>query len=234
MQVAEVAKYWGYRLPLIRQSMRPRYDYKVCPGQLAAMMQFIDATAGTDAAIVEVGVARGQTSMFLLEHLRTTGDDRPLYLVDTFSGFTAASIATETEQRGKKAADFERFRYGSRKLLHSDLKSAGYDNFVTVQADATTYDWRTLGSIGAMLLDVDVYRPTAATIAAAVPLLAPEGGIVVDDCVPDTVDDGAFQAYTEHLAASGRPFIRAGAKGAIIRGDHAIMPPALSIVSSAL
>lgn len=172
--------------------------------------------------------------MFLLEHLRTTNDPRTLYLVDTFTGFTPASVDIEVKERGKRSADFERFRYGSRHRLTEDLKAAGYTNFETIEADATTFDWPSLGTIGAMLLDVDVYMPTAATIAAVAPRLAPKGGIVVDDCVDGTIDDGAFQAYTEHLAKSGRPFIRAGAKGAVILGDHAMTPAALSIASNAL
>ncbi len=217
----EAIKFAVYRTPIAGSSMAPRYRYKINPGQLAAMIGFIDATRGTNAAIVEVGVAQGDSSVFIMEHLRTSGDPRPLVLLDTFSGFTAQNVAYEVDARGKAPGDFAgRFSYTDDTILKRNLRRAGYQNFRTIRADATTFNWSSLGPIGAMLLDVDLYQPTASTIAAAVPSLIPGGGIVLDDCVDGTPDDGASQAYAEYLAESGRPFERVGAKGGIIRGDQ--------------
>ena len=83
-----------YRLPMLRNAMLPAYRYWVDPGELSAMVGLIDATRGTGGAVVEIGVARGETSVFLLEHLRTTGDRRTLVLVDTFNGFHPGRAST--------------------------------------------------------------------------------------------------------------------------------------------
>ena len=199
--------------------MKPRYQYKVNPGQLAQLVNFIDSTRGTDAALIEVGVAQGDTSVFLLEHLKTTGDPRPLICMDTFSGFTDESIQVEIDLRGKEASDEHgAFEYGDQDIFRRNLESLGYSNFEIVEGDASAFDWQSFGSIGCVLLDIDLYQPTKEILDAAFPLLAPGGGIVVDDCLPDTTWDGSLQAYEEFIVANGMEPERAGEKGAVVRG----------------
>jgi hypothetical protein len=200
-------------------AMAPRYPYKIDPGQLAALLGFVDATRAAGGAVVEVGVAQGWTSAFLLEHLRTTGDDRKVLLFDTFSGFTDESVRIEIDERGKgpHREVYQSFRYGDEALFRSKLRRAGYVNFETIKGDASTFDWSTIGPVGCALIDIDLYAPTAKILEAVYPHLCARGGIVVDDCVADTPWDGSLQAYLEFVQDHGLPFERVGGNGAVIR-----------------
>lgn len=128
----EATKYLAYRAPLISRSMRPNYKYKIDPGQLSTLAHLIDRTREVGGAIVEIGVAQGFTSAYLLEHLRTTGDPRKLLLFDTFAGFTKDSIDHELHERGKaNTGVYGLFRYGSEEVLRKNLQIAGYTAFQT-------------------------------------------------------------------------------------------------------
>lgn len=197
--------------------MAPSYPYKLNPAQLAAMLELITATQGANASIAEVGVARGDTSVFLLEHLRTTADGRPLLLFDTFDGFTPDSIEMEVSVRGKPAGAYGVFRYGDERRFERKLRKAGYESFRIVKGDASRFDWSTIAPIGAVILDIDLYQPTISILEGIWPHLVPSGGVIVDDCLPDTPWDGSLQAYEEFIAAHGLPFERIGHKGAIVR-----------------
>lgn len=220
MNLTERMKWTAYRTPVVSRLMAPRYPYKLDPGQLAAMCGLIDATAGTGATVAEIGVAKGDTSMFLLEHLRTVGDERELLLLDTFAGFTEESIAVEVEERGKPKAYYDKFRYGDEERFAANLRRAGYERFRTVAGDASKFDWPSVAPLGAVILDVDLYAPTIDMLRAIWPLLHEHGGVVVDDCLDHGAWDGAHQAYVEFIAEQGLPFRRVGRKGALVlRGD---------------
>jgi hypothetical protein len=201
--------------------MAPSYPYKLNPAQLGAMLELIDGTRVAGAAIAEIGVAKGDTSVFLLEHLRTVEDERPLLLFDTFGGFTPESVAVEVSDRGKAPGEYGVFRYSDAKRFERNLRKAGYDRFRIVEGDASSFDWSTIAPIGAVLLDIDLYQPTISTLEAIWPHLVPGGGIVVDDCLPDTPWDGSLQAYEEFIAAHELPFERVGRKGAVVRKPRA-------------
>lgn len=218
MKPIELGKWAAYRLPLIRRLMAPRYPYKINPAQLSAMVELIESTRVQNGAVAEIGVAQGDTSVFLLEHLATAQDPRPLWLFDTFAGFTTDSVDYETSVRGKAATSaYEQFRYGDEARFQRNLHAAGYQNFRTVKGDAARFDWISLGPIGAVLLDIDLYKPSIEILDAIWPRLVPGGGIVLDDCLANTAWDGSLQAYEEFIARHQLPFLRLGRKGALIR-----------------
>lgn len=217
MNAREIAKSIIYRTPFVSRLMAPSYPYKINPGQLAAMVDLIDSTRASGAAVAEIGVAQGDTSVFLLEHLKSVGDTRELLLFDTFSGFTDESISFEVSRRQKNAQDYDKFRYGDEGRFNRNLTTAGYSKFRTIKGDAARFDWGSLGPIGAVLLDIDLYQPTIAILDAIYPHIAPGGGIVVDDCLADSPWDGSLQAYQEFIAKHDLPFTRAGHKGGLIR-----------------
>jgi O-methyltransferase len=196
--------------------MAPTYKYKISPGQIAALINLINDTRKSGGVVVEIGVAQGDTSAFILEHMRTTGDSRNVFFFDTFEGFTSDSIEYEVKRRGKSAAFFDKFRYGDEGIFCKNLASAGYKNFTTRKGDAATFDWSTLGSIGAVLLDIDLYKPTIDVLNNVWPYIVPGGGIVVDDCLSGTPWDGSLQAYEEFLGAKGLPFRMVGNKGGLL------------------
>ena len=213
----EAGKWLVYRVPVAERLMAPSYPYKVNPAQLAALVELISETRDDGGSIAEIGVAKGDTSVFLLEHLGTEGDERPLFLFDTFGGFTPDSVAIEVSDRGKAAGEYGVFRYSDERRFRRNLLRAGYENFRIMKGDASSFDWSTIAPIGAVLLDIDLYQPTITTLEALWPHLVPGGGVVVDDCLPDTPWDGSLQAYEEFIASHGLPFERVGEKGAMVR-----------------
>jgi len=217
----ETVKWLVYRTPIVDRAMAPSFPYKLNPAQLCVMVELIDKTRASGAAVAEIGVAKGNTSVFLLEHLRTVEDERPLLLFDTFGGFTSESVAIEVTARGKAIREYGVFRYSDERRFRRNLERAGYENFRIVKGDAATFDWGTLAPIGAVILDIDLYQPTIATLEAIWPHLVPAGGIVVDDCLPNTPWDGSLQAYEEFIGANGLPFERIGEKGAVVRKPSA-------------
>ncbi len=215
--LATLSRQLVYRTPGIQSVLFPRYAYWVDPGHLAAMVQLIDETRGR-GAVIEIGVGRGDSSVFLLEHLRTRKDPRPLVLVDTFDGFTDESLEFEVTDRKKVASDISDYSYVSAKVFNKSLARLGYSNYRIIQGDCTKVDWDSLGPIGAVFLDVDVYLPTLASLEALWPRLVPGGGIVLDDCPGRAAwCDGAYQAYQEFIAAHDLPFVRVGGSSALVR-----------------
>ncbi len=213
----ETIKYIVYRTPLLQRVMWPKYPYKINPGQLNALINLIDATRSQNAAIMEIGVAQGDTSTFLLEHLKTTGDSRPVFLLDTFDGFTQDSIDVEVSDRLKDGRPYKSFRYGDEQLFVQAIRHAGYENFRIFKGDASKFDYAGIGPIGAVLLDIDLYAPTRDCLAAIWPHLVDGGGIVVDDCQPDTAWDGSLQAVQEFSEENGLDPIRVGHKGYLLK-----------------
>jgi hypothetical protein len=217
MNLTESLKYVVYRAPIVSRLMAPTYPYKINPGQLATMIELIDNTRTSGGAVVEIGVAQGDSSVFFLEHLETTADPRPLLLFDTFSGFTPESIDVEVDQRGKHKSEYDKFRYGDEAKFRRNLANAGYHNFSTYRGDAAKFDWTQIGPVGAVLLDIDLYKPTLDILNAIYPLLVSGGGIVVDDCIEGGPWDGSLQAYQEFIAEKGLPSEIVGRKGGVVR-----------------
>ena len=206
-----------YRTPLLRNLMLPTYPYWVDPGVLAAMLGLVNATRRSGAAVVEIGVGRGDSSVFLLEHLLTTGDPRHLLLVDTFDGFTPESVAHETGERRKARSEISDYSYLDRRVFELGLKRLGYSNYRFVEGDCAKVNWAEVtGPVGAVLLDVDLYLPTREVLEAIWPLIVPGGGFVVDDCIEPNWADGALQAYSEFTDRHGLPFTRVGRSGGLI------------------
>lgn len=212
----------AYRTPLLRTPLLPRYPYWVDPGTLAEMVRLISDPTTRKGAVVEVGAARGITSAFLLEHLRSTDDYRRLVIIDTFSGFTDKCVRHETEHRDKRKSELADFTYGSPKELARSLDRLGHHGrYRIIAGDCAEVDWPAIGPIAALLLDVDLYLPTRATLNAVWPLLLPNGGIVVDDCVEPHWADGSLEAYTEFIRQHALPFTRVGGKAGGIRKPSA-------------
>lgn len=214
----ESVKKLAYRLPPALGIMTPRYPYQVEPAVLAGTVSLVERSREAGGSVVEVGVAKGDTSVFVLEHMRSVGDDRPVVFVDTFDGFTPESVEHEVSARGKRRQPLRSYRYGDRGTFERKLRRLGYENFEIVEADAARFDWGTVAPIGAMLLDVDLYLPTKTILEAAHPLLCPGGGIIVDDCVPDRPWDGAWQACAEFCAERGVTSTTVGRQGRLLTG----------------
>jgi hypothetical protein len=212
----ELAKKVAYRIPVLAKWLGPRYRYKITPSQLAFLCDAITETKESGGAILEIGVAKGDTSAFLLEHMASTGDTRTIYFLDTFSGFSEDSIEHEVKQRGKDQSDYGAFRYGDEKIFANNLSRLGYTNFKTVRGDASALDYSQFGPIAVVLLDIDLYKPTKAILEKLWDKMTTPGFICVDDCKPDKKWDGSLAAYNEFMAARQLPTRIVGGKGGVI------------------
>jgi O-methyltransferase len=209
-------KWIGYRLPGINKIGAPSYPYKITPGQLAHIVNSIDATKGNGGCIVERGVARGMTSLFIAQHLKDSGDDRILYLLDTFSGFDAPSIEFEVNQRGKDAREFSAFRYGDQGIFEHQIGASDFPNIRIIKADASTFDYTSIGPIDVALLDIDLYKATKSAAKGITPLLSPNGSLLIDDCMANTPWDGSLQAYKEICQELNLKEQYTGSKGGVV------------------
>lgn len=213
MSIAELArravlraKHVATSVPVGRRALLPTYDYAFTPAQLWELCEVAAAAAASGGAIVEVGVARGATTIFLNRHLESVGL-RPAYIcVDTFSGFTDGDIAVE-RGRGKQDDYTTWFRNQSETLFRRTIELNGLDDRVqVVRADAVTFDYAQLPDLAFALVDVDLLLPMRAALDGCWGRLVPGGALVADDCQPYTHTwDGARQAYEEFCAEQGLP-----------------------------
>ncbi len=212
-----VVKQLMYRLP--PRLGGTKYRFGIDPAELACLVRVIDENkdSGKRGAVCEIGVDCGRTSIFLLEHMRSTGNSAPVAFVDTFSGFTQRSITYEVLQRGKKRSEIDRFKSGSPVLFERHLRRLGYDNFKIIVGDCEDVDWKSIAPIAVVLLDVDLYLPTKNTLEKIWPYIIPGGACLVDDCKEGGPFDGALQAYSEFIKKRHLPFIRVGNNGGLLR-----------------
>ncbi len=195
----------AYRTPAARY-LAPRYHYNFRPSQLAYMVTTLDEIRDVPGSVVEAGCFAGATTIFLREHLRDSGQRRYI-AIDTFDGFTESDVAHEISARGKAAEQAtlsSGFRLNRREWVQRSLELAGHAEVEVIKGDAGAVDYRPFGPIAFALIDVDLYQPVAKALARIAPSMSKEGRIVVDDCRPGQVYDGALQAYEEWCAANGR------------------------------
>jgi hypothetical protein len=213
-----------FRWPGLRELSRPRYSYNIEPAQLAWLCKAIEDThvststceSGEPGCIVEVGVARGMTSVFLLEHMRQLGDQRTYICLDTFSGFTSQDVEHEVKARGKMRSHFRGFQYNDKKIFEQNLRKCGLDHVVVCQGDVGSFNWHSIPPIDVMLLDVDLYLPTKAVLANSFERWSKQARIMLDDISPGGDYDGAYQAYREFCQARRIPETKVGNKGGVI------------------
>jgi predicted O-methyltransferase YrrM len=148
---------------------------------------------------VEVGCNQGWTSLFLLEAMAERGIRRDYICIDTFEGFTKDDVSFEYAERGKPEGMYDEcFTVNDPEWLRGSLSRSGHQNVSVRKADATTFNYKSLGNIAFALIDVDLYRPVRKSLELILPNMAAGGVVVVDDCDPsDERWDGAHQAYLD-------------------------------------
>ena len=143
-------------------------------------------------ALVECGVWRGGSMMAAALALLESGEERDLYLFDTFAGMTEPS-ERDLDYTGGKAEETYRsslvdgrsdWCYASLDDVRANLASTGYpaqmchfvkgDVLETIPAGAPA-------EIAILRLDTDWYESTRHELAHLFPRLAPGGILIVDD-----------------------------------------------------
>jgi hypothetical protein len=188
-----------------------QYRYAFSPAQLWTLCDEAEkALTAAGGAVAEIGVAAGETTVYLVKHLRAAAVPLPRYIaLDTFEGFTDQDI--ETEAQAGRDHDFNAwFSLDSQRLYAMSMRLHGIDDVVTpIRADAVTFDYASLPPIGFALVDVDLELPVSAALEGLWGRLLPGGRIVVDDCAKGTIWEGARVAYLDFCEKHGQaPDIR--------------------------
>jgi len=90
----------------------PDYPYIVEPIELATIVSELDRVKDLRGAILEVGVAWGQTTRFVCEHLAASGrSSERYYAIDTFDSFCTKDVEFEVNRRGKTREEVSGFGY---------------------------------------------------------------------------------------------------------------------------
>jgi O-methyltransferase len=190
----------------LRKYLYYRYDYSFSPRQLGFLVECLDRTSTVPGTILEIGCAYGHTTAFLNKHLDVVGDERDYVCVDTFEGFTSSDTVFEEGERGKRRGEYRnRFADASLRSFQRTMANNGITRVTPVKADIGTWTADVATGVSFCLVDVDLYRPVEASLNKIVPLVAPGGIVVVDDCQEHPLWDGALQAYVEFTAREGIP-----------------------------
>jgi O-methyltransferase len=197
----------AYSGPL-RNQLLPRYGYMFSPSQLALLVRMADEALKTSGIFMEIGCARGSTTIHLNKHLDFRSDVRRYVCIDTFKGFIEADIRHEVSARGKDEAYLKRsFAQNRKSWFDHTMKINGMERVETIEAPVQEVDLATVAGeqgVAFALVDVDLYLPVKDALARVWPLMSPGGVIVVDDCdEKHATFDGAFHAYQEFASEHG-------------------------------
>ena len=184
-----------FETPLAR-FLGPRYTFNFDPSQLAFLCECLTETAAVPGCVIEAGCFAGETTVYLNRHMSVAGIEKPYYAIDTFGGFVKSQAAHEVKARVKPPT-FDGFALNSQRWFDRTMQINRIQRVRSIKADVAELDFSTLAPIAFCLLDVDLYLPTQAALPRIVSALAPGGILVVDDCQPNNLFDGAHQAFIE-------------------------------------
>jgi O-methyltransferase len=153
-----------------------------------------EAIAG---ALAEVGVWRGETSAFL----HRLAPERRLYLFDTFTGFEAQDLPA--------GASDARFRDTSAEAVRRRVGPS--ESVILVPGHVPGTLARAAGERFAMvLLDLDLYEPTRASLEFFYPLLEPGAYLVMHDYNNSESQWACKRAFDEFLAGKPERIVELG------------------------
>ncbi len=195
---------------------RPKYSYNLEPIQLAEIINQIERLKKFEGIILEVGVARGMTTKFVLTHLHSNGElqSEKFVVLDTFNSFPREDLNYEVIKRGKKLWELKGFNYISFQSWTKNFKNE--KNLNIIKADCKNYDYTTIFPIKFALIDVDLYLPTLGALEGIYRQLIVGGAILIDDCRDNVLYDGAYTATKDFCKKNNLSYKKIGTKGALI------------------
>merc|ERR1712167_5076 len=127
---------------------------------MGSIVNEIERLSNVSGNIVEIGVARGLTTRFICEHIRSSGYSESLkyFALDTFSSFTKQDVDFEVDMRGKSRGEIVGFGYNNFDVWSKNFLE--FDFLKPIKADCSTYDYQLIGPLKLAFLDVDLYLPT--------------------------------------------------------------------------
>ena len=176
------------------------------PERLMVWLQTIERTRDVPGTVLEIGCSVGGTTAVSHRLMRNLQIRKPYLALDTFGGFVDEQFSDDT---GSQTPEHDRhmFSANSRRLVRRNLDAFGAHDVELLQADVVTVPSSRLPrQVSACLVDVDLSGPVYAALQKVVPLLAPGGVVVVDDCGED-ITWRAREAYSRFVTETGRPEI---------------------------
>jgi O-methyltransferase len=175
------------------------YPYMFSPAQLIFLTDCITSVSAVPGNFVEIGCAYGATTVFLNKFINDNADlvTRNYYAIDTFRSFVAEHADYEIQNRGKPPSIKKRFKENKKTWFDKSMAVHGVKRVKSIECDATQFDLSCVAPIAFCLIDVDLYIPVKDLLPKIYSVMAPGGIIIVDDCQPDQMWDGALQAYEE-------------------------------------
>jgi hypothetical protein len=178
--------------------IKTRYDFLLEPNELLELMLALERGNSLSGDIIEVGVARGRTTVFLNRFLNSLNSTKTYYVVDTFSGFVPEDVAHERLNRGKQGHSYTGFSYNSKRIWERRvIQDNGLKRVKTIAQEIKRVHFDPDQMFSTALIDVDLYLPTKAALEIIYPRLVQGGTIIVDDVCEGGRYDGAFAAFME-------------------------------------
>jgi O-methyltransferase len=148
-------------------------------------------------AVAELGVWRGVTSAFI----HRLAPDRRLYLFDTFAGFPDVDLPPGAEDRRFRdtSEDAVRARVGASENV---VLRPGYVPETLAGLEEERFAF--------VLLDLDLYEPTHASLEFFYPLVPPGGYLVMHDYNNPESDWACKRAFDAFLANKPEPIVEFG------------------------
>lgn len=181
------------------------YPYMFEPKQLVFLTEAVKAVTDVPGCFVEAGCAFGATTVFLNKCMAGEGMSRDYYAIDTFSGFVDAHADHEIAKRGKPGSIRTQFAVNKKAWFDRSMLLHGAGHVRSVESDVTAFDFAAIAPIAFCLLDVDLYLPIKDVLPKIYRAMSPGGIIVVDDCKPAGLWDGALLAYEEFVGGMSLP-----------------------------
>ena len=178
----------------------PVYPYNIEPSQLAKLTTLLDELNETKGNFVEIGVARGQTTLFLSRHIEDTNyldtnKDFKYYAIDTFNSFLKEDLNYEIKKRGKALRELKGFTYNNYEKWKTNFNN--YHFVKPIKSDCALFNYESISPLKLVFIDVDLYLPTKKTLNKIFKHVIKGGYILIDDVQDNKNYDGAFQAYME-------------------------------------
>ena len=180
------------------------YNYMYEPVQLIELAECVRSVARVPGCFVEAGCAYGATTVFLNRLMDNIGLDRDYYAIDTFSGFVEEHAQYEITERGKPSRLRREFNENKKSWFDRSMRMHDVARVKSVQADIAQFDFNAIAPV-ACLLDVDLFKPIRDALPKIHAAMSPGGIIVIDDCKPDNIWDGALEAYESYISDRGLP-----------------------------
>lgn len=139
---------------------------------------------GVPGDFVECGVAKGGSCMLMALAARDAGEERRIWMYDTYQGFTGVTIEERDRDlngRSMRAALAEASDYGSEALVRCNMNSVATDYRIVRGLVEETIPAIVPAQIALLRLDTDLYASTAHELRHLYPRLASGGILIIDD-----------------------------------------------------